>query len=1508
MRIGRSGHTATLLATGQVLLAGGFYDAAADDWYHSTTACDLYDFTTHQLATQPPPDMHQARAKAAASPLNGSQAVLVAGGAFIDAQDNSVDPPTSEIYLVATNQWVNAPDSPVPHLNAAIVSLSDNAVMLIGGLDFSGFQNRADIFTFSPTPPYGVWTNAGNFATFGRATAPAALLSNGAVLLASGWTGTKPYGNGWDPGVYSAEADLYDPTTGKWIQTTPQPIAHRVSTAQSVSYQGTVRTIVFGEVVGPNGAPTGGNDTITNESEVFNLNNLNNPNDPCTSNVECAVGTCTGGICVPPGFPITLDATALSHKGLLIRGSAYPKPLDTTQARQVSLLPGTYTLEVYAGLASVATFTVNADGTITYDSSLEGVLSGNNSKTLKVNGRTITVDARRLSEAQLQLLAYHFNLGNEVDNLPFNTNALQTFTLLPVPTFGYQFDVGSLPANFSFNIDIAGNVHIPPSDANLASGEGTPTLTIGGAHVSVTVPTGLGAVTVADTITLTEGQQTDLYLLPYSGGSPIDLKIGNQTTTFNLDTAGRVSGDPQLLRMLQLSGTAPTGGQSCSVENALAELNGWTLTSLSCQGVAQPDGTNAIDAPSAVLAPSTRLRGPGRTLNELPRLRKAAGGDPVLGDGEFTIQRVDASYAGFGLHYEFRRTYRSGMEMDTPLSPGWDHNFDQRLIGTPIFDPLAPNFDPTTAGDIIDANCDGTIQFQDGQGNLELFTSTGWTTDGDGNPLHKFSSKTPDVTLEFHYIASDPGFSFWRLTYANGIVEKFDRAGFLKSITDLATNSLTFAWERATPLPPPNSNCASTGYTAPGCAHWFLTLTQLPIGQRRRLHLVTDPAQRKIYYNYAQQDPTGISTTDRLSCISDTFAGCDDAFARVQFAYTDNRLTDVRYGIAGGAPVESYAYHAPASDLTGCIASADLPNYCNRLCNDPSDGTNCTNLGYDSSVRSRCGLLYCTTDANECAQLQDTFPLRKGASLSSPSVCCTANNGGGGDHSVCTNFLWGGATCIDGCEQSNQCERVINGTTYAVYAAGVMAELNNDITDVKDSKGQLVVHNVYGEDPTWVSFDKVTSQQINSASSDNTITFEYHDLQMEADLQLPIYTSPSGPPKYLGEFFSIADPNVTKFKLAPKQTMAICPRFCPGGGSSCPVVDYGPAFVDGITNNPSAMTAAVVIHDLHGLTRIQYLDATADAIREVTVETNEVADYNYRNGLLAGTLSASGVRTCLERDNNGRVTQSTLLPAPGYSGSATTQATTMAYSSAGQVTDVVRDALGTTPIKTHYERDYLSRVIRMDQDVKTGGTPLPTTYHYDGETPQSGVLESPTEIDYPNKRVDKFSQFDFSMGGPKSIVIDSGDATPEQRYVSYDYFGRVIEEGEANRFAHQYQFNDATDIWRLTNVLHRQDINSPWINIGVQSHRVDGELVVDSNTEPTRTTTFTNVALSDTGGFGRDGTATRHIAPCSADQLLQLCAGWTPGRDDPPRGQWRHVYIRIRQERDNRRGNERLRC
>jgi len=80
------------------------------------------------------------------------------------------------------------------------------------------------------------------------------------------------------------------------------------------------------------------------------------------------------------GVSVTVDATILAGMQVLLDGASY----DATNPLGVNLLPGSQTLQDAFGNA--ISFTVALDGTITYDPSLNGVLSGQGTNTLTLTG------------------------------------------------------------------------------------------------------------------------------------------------------------------------------------------------------------------------------------------------------------------------------------------------------------------------------------------------------------------------------------------------------------------------------------------------------------------------------------------------------------------------------------------------------------------------------------------------------------------------------------------------------------------------------------------------------------------------------------------------------------------------------------------------------------------------------------------------------------------------------------------------------------------------------------------------------------------------------------------------------------------------------------------------------------------------------------------------------------------------------------------------------------------
>ena len=218
----RQEHTATLLSTGKVLVAGGVPNLFSPP---SPTA-ELFDPALNQWT--PTGTLATPRAEQAASALGGSAAGTATGTRLV-AQVGSqvlVEGGTgtsllasSELYDATAGTWsgvgnlANARD-----LHTATV-LQDGRVLVAGGLA-SGPLASAEIYD----PTTKVWTSTGSLAT-ARYHHTATLLSNGKVLVAGGFG---------DAGAL-ASAELFDPTAGAWTATGSLATARQAHSAALLS-------------------------------------------------------------------------------------------------------------------------------------------------------------------------------------------------------------------------------------------------------------------------------------------------------------------------------------------------------------------------------------------------------------------------------------------------------------------------------------------------------------------------------------------------------------------------------------------------------------------------------------------------------------------------------------------------------------------------------------------------------------------------------------------------------------------------------------------------------------------------------------------------------------------------------------------------------------------------------------------------------------------------------------------------------------------------------------------------------------------------------------------------------------------------------------------------------------------------------------------------------------------------------------------------------------------------
>jgi len=203
----RFGHTATLLPSGQVLVAGGTGFTSGPSLI-TLASTEAYDPVTGQWT--PTGALHTTRAGHTATLLPSGQ-VLVAGGSQISPGD--IEPiATAELYDPATGQWTLTAALHTARVGHTATLLPSGQVVVAGGstngLDSGDYLDTAELYD----PATGQWTPTGALNT-ARSDATATLLPSGYVLVAGG----EISANGIP--TPSANTEAYDPVTGRWTLT-----------------------------------------------------------------------------------------------------------------------------------------------------------------------------------------------------------------------------------------------------------------------------------------------------------------------------------------------------------------------------------------------------------------------------------------------------------------------------------------------------------------------------------------------------------------------------------------------------------------------------------------------------------------------------------------------------------------------------------------------------------------------------------------------------------------------------------------------------------------------------------------------------------------------------------------------------------------------------------------------------------------------------------------------------------------------------------------------------------------------------------------------------------------------------------------------------------------------------------------------------------------------------------------------------------------------------------------
>ena len=238
MVFGREGHSATLLPSGKVLIAGG-----VDSDGNTTGQAVLYDPVADSF-TPSAGTMVSVRKEHSATLLQNGKVLIAGGEDNADATLNS-----AELYDPATDTFTAAGSMTSPRWGHTATLLTTGKVLIVAGGDAAGFLlSSAELFD----PASGSFTATGSLNVL-HDEYSATLLDDGTVLIAGG---TGYVGSDFT-GFKTSE--VYNTVTGSFVTTGSLNVARTGHSATKLA-NGTVLIA---------GGGTGASDTPVNSAELY---------------------------------------------------------------------------------------------------------------------------------------------------------------------------------------------------------------------------------------------------------------------------------------------------------------------------------------------------------------------------------------------------------------------------------------------------------------------------------------------------------------------------------------------------------------------------------------------------------------------------------------------------------------------------------------------------------------------------------------------------------------------------------------------------------------------------------------------------------------------------------------------------------------------------------------------------------------------------------------------------------------------------------------------------------------------------------------------------------------------------------------------------------------------------------------------------------------------------------------------------------------------------------------